>query len=208
MSNTIQEIQKQTYRYYYQDGLVELAVGILFLVVGLDTWVISSLAFGSPAAIAAWIALPIITIGGIYGVNRVVKTLKERHVHHRTGYIEYVPKRNPYRWVISGVLLALILAMILLPHDWDWLLKGSVAGGVILCAILTSIGLQVNLRRLIIVGALSLGFGIGSALSPLSDTSSLAATFAASGLILVFTGGAAFRKYLAKNPATEGAHNG
>jgi hypothetical protein len=208
MSNSIQDIQKQTYRYYYQDGLVELAVGILFLVIGLDTWVISSITPSSPAAIAAWIALPILTIGGIYGVGRFVKILKERHVHQRTGYVEYVPKRNPYRWVISGVALALILAVIILPHDWDWLLKGSVAGGVILCSILASIGVQVGLKRLIVVGALSLVIGVGFALSPLSDTASLAATFAASGLILTLTGGIAFRKYLAENPTSQEAFNG
>ena len=208
MSNQIDQIQKQTYRYYYQDGLVELAVGILFLVIGLDTWVISSIAPGSPAAIAAWIALPILTVGGIYGVQRIVKQLKERHVHRRTGYVEYVPKRNPYRWVISGVALALILAVILLPYDWDWLLKGSVAGGVILCFILASIGVQVGLNRLIIVGALSLAIGVGFALSSLSDTASLAATLAVSGLILTLTGGTAFRKYLVENPTSQEVLNG
>lgn len=200
MSHTIQDIQKQTYRYYYQDGLVELAVGILFLVIGLDTLVISSLAPGSTISIIAWIALPILTVGGIYGVQRFVKNLKERHVHRRTGYIEYVAKKNPYRWVISGVVLALFLAIILLPFDWDWLLKGSVAGGTIMCVILGSIGVQVGLNRLIVIGAISLGVGVGFALSPLSDTASLAATFAATGLILLSTGVIVFRSYLAANP--------
>jgi len=201
MSNSIQDIQKQTYRYYYQDGLVELAVGILFLVIGLDTYLISSLSPGSPAAIAAWIALPLLTVGGIYGVGRFVKNLKERHVHRRTGYIEYVPKRNPYRWVISGIGLALILAVILLPYDW--LQKGSVAGGTLLFIILTSIGIQVDLKRLILVGSLSLIIGAGFAFSSLSDNASLAATIAAAGLILVLTGSFSFRKYLNENPLPE-----
>lgn len=205
MSNSIQDIQKQTFRYYYQDGLVELAVGMLFLVIGLDTYLISSVSPGSPSAIAAWIALPILTMGGIFGVGRVVKNLKERHVHPRTGYIEYVPKRNPYRWVITGVTLALIIAVILLPYDW--LQKGSVAGGTLLCIILASIGAQVNLKRLIVVGGLSLAIGVAFALSPLTDNASLAATIAAAGLILVLTGGVAFRKYLAENPFSEEAVN-
>ena len=206
MSNPIQDIQKQTFRYYYQDGLVELAVGILFLVIGLDTYVISSLPPGTPAAIIAWIALPILTVGGIYGVGRFVKNLKERHVHPRTGYIEYIPKRNPYRWVITGIALALIIAVIILPYDW--VQKGSVAGGTLLCIILASIGIQVDLKRLMIVGGLSLAIGVALALTPLPDTTSLAATFAAAGLILSLTGGAAFRRYLAKNPFSEEAVNG
>ena len=206
MSNPIQDIQKQTYRYYYQDGLVELAVGILFLVIGLDTYVISSVSPGSPAAIAAWIALPVLTIAGFFGVQRFVKNLKEHHVHPRTGYIEFVPKRNPARWVISGVTLALVIAVIVLPYDW--LQKGSVAGGVILCLILASIGAQVDLKRLIVVGVLSLFTGVAFALSTLSDNASLAATFAVVGLILVITGGVAFQQYMNKNPLPQEAANG
>lgn len=206
MSNPIQDIQKQTFRYYYQDGLVELAVGVLFLVIGLDVFVISSFPVGSPAAIAAWIALPILTVGGIYGTGRFIKNIKERHVHPRTGFIEYVARRNPYRWVISGVALALIIAIIVLPYDW--VQKGSVAGGTILGIILASIGVQVDLKRLIVVGGLSLAIGVALALSSLSDNASLAATFAAAGLILTLTGGLAFRKYLAENPLPEEALHG
>ena len=206
MSNTIQDIQKQTFRYYYQDGLAELAVGILFLVIGLDTFLISSLSPGSPAAIAAWIALPILTIAGIYGVQRFVKNLKEKHVHSRTGYIDFAPRRNRYRWVITGVTLALIVAIIILPYDW--VQKGSVSGGTILCLILATIGIQVDLKRLIVVGCLSLVLGVAFALPPLSDNASLAATFAAAGLVLTIVGGLSFRKYLTENPLPlEAAHD-
>lgn len=201
MSHTIQDIQKQTFRYYYQDGLVELAVGILFLVIGLDAWAITSLPAGTPLSIAAWVLLPILTVGGIIGVQRFVKSLKERYVHPRTGYIEYAVQPNRYRWWVSGIALALILAVILLP--FDWLQKGSVAGGTILCVVLVTIGYQVSLNRLMILGALSLTLGVGFALSSLSDNASLAAVFSAMGLILCLTGTLVFRKYLAENPTPE-----
>lgn len=206
MSNPIQDIQKQTYRYYYQDGLVELAVGILFLVIGLDTLVISSLPPGSPAAIAAWIALPVLTIAGIFGVQRFVKNLKERHVHPRTGYIQYEAKPNHYRWLVIGFTFALTISVILVPYDW--LRKGSVTGGMILCVILASIGAQVGLKRLIAVGATGLILGIIFAFLPFTDNASLAATFAAVGLILVITGGVAFQKYLNENPLPQEAAHG
>ena len=206
MSNTIQDIQKQTYRYYYQDGLVELAVGVLFLVIGLDTLVISSLPIGSPLAIAAWIALPILTIGGIFGVQRIVKNLKERHVHPRTGYIQYGTKPNRYRWLIMGVALAMAVSIIVLPYDW--LEKGAVTGGAILCVILASIGAHVGLKRLIAVGVAGLVLGLVFAFLPLTDNASLAATFAATGMILVLTGSYAFRKYLGDNPTLTEDSNG
>lgn len=212
MNSSIQNIQKQAYRYYYQDGLVELAVGILFLVIGLDTFLISSLPPGSPLAIAAWIVLPILTIAGIYGVQRFVKNNKERHVHPRTGYIEYAAKPNRYRWLVMGFTMALTTAVIVLPYDW--LQKGSVTGGAILCVILVSIGAQVGLKRLIAVGAASLALGVAFGFLPFTDTvpytenASLAATFAIVGLMLVIIGGAAFRLYLNQNPLPEEAAHG
>jgi len=198
MPESIQNIQKQTYRYYYQDGLVEVAVGILFLVIGLDTWVISSLPLATPAAIAAWIALPVLTIGGILGVQRFIKVFKERYVHPRTGYIEYAAKPNRYRWLVSGIVLALAISILVLPYDW--LQKGSITGGTILCVILASIGAQVGLKRLIALGAAGLLLGVVFSLLPLTDNASLAATFAATGLILATTGSLAFRHYLQANP--------
>lgn len=203
MSDQIQNIQKQTFRYYYEDGLVELAVGILFFVIGLDVWLISSVAPGSPISISAWILLPIITIAGIYGVQRFVRNLKEKHVHPRTGYIEYAAKPNRYRWLISGFALALAVSFMLLPYDW--LQKGSVTAGMIIFAILVSIGIQVGLKRLIAEGILSFIIGVILAFLPFNDNASLVATFVPTGLLLILIGSWVFRKYRADNPLIEEA---
>jgi hypothetical protein len=200
MAEQIQNIQKQTFRYYYEDGLVELAVGILFTIIGLDTFVISSSAPGSPLAITAWVLLPILTIGGIIGVQNFVKVIKERHVHPRTGYIEYSPKPRRSRWLVSGIVLALTISFLLLPYDW--LQRGSVTGGMILFVILATIGISVSLKRLIWVGAFSMVLGTLFAFLPITDNASLAATFFAVGPVLILIGSLAFRAYLANNPLT------
>ncbi|RLD98780.1 MAG: hypothetical protein DRJ13_10520 [Bacteroidetes bacterium] len=201
----ISKIQKQTFRYYYEDGLAELAVGILFLVIGLDVWLISSVPQGKPISITAWILLPVITVAGIYGVQRFVKNLKEKYVHPRTGYIEYAAKPNRYRWLVSGFALALAVSFMILPYGW--LLKGSVTGGMIIFIILVSIGSQVGLKRLIAVGVLSFIIGIVLAFLPFSDNASLVATFLPTGLLLILVGSWEFRKYLADNPLQEASND-
>jgi hypothetical protein len=201
MSNQIDQIQKQTYRYYYEDGTVELAVGILFAVIGVNTWLISSAPQGSALAIVAWILLPFLTIGGVFGVQRFVKNLKERLVYPRTGFVDYSPNPNPYRWLVSGTALLIVLAIFIAPYSF--LNRESVAGGTILFIILVSIGAQVNLRRLIMLGVLALILGVSLAFLPGSEHAGLALTFAGPGLALVSTGAVAFRKYLAKNPRPE-----
>ena len=200
MSENIEQIQKQTFRYYYEDGLVELAVGILFAVIGLDTWLLSITTPGTPLAITAWVLLPILTIAGIIGVQRFVISFKDRLVHPRTGYIDYKTKPNRYRWLVIGFTLALTISVIVLPYGW--LKKGSVTGGMILCVILASIGAQVNLRRLIYIGLLGMILGFVLGFLPYSENAGLALTFVFTGLVMLITGGLALRKYLAENPLT------
>jgi hypothetical protein len=201
MSEPINELQKQTFRYYYEDGLVELAVGILFAVIGLNTWLISVAPQGTILALGAWILLPILTVGGIFWVQRFVKNLKERLVYPRTGYIEYSTNPNPYRWLVMGT--ALLLALVIFVAPYSFLNRESVAGGTILFIILVSIGAQVDLRRLIVIGALALILGISLAFLPGSEHAGLSLTYAGAGLALIASGAIAFRKYLAENPQTE-----
>lgn len=203
--DNINQLQKQTFRYYYEDGLAELAVGILFLVIGLDVWLISIAPQGTLISIAAWILLPILTVAGIYGVQRFVKNLKEKYVHPRTGYIEYAAKPNRYRWLVSGFALALAVSLMLLPYEW--MQKGSVTAGMLIFVILVSIGAQVGLKRLFVEGILSFIIGIILAFLPFNDNASLVATFIPTGLMLILVGSWVFRKYRIDNPLPEGAND-
>jgi hypothetical protein len=198
MSNPIQDIQKQTYRYYYEDGLAELAVGILFSVIGLNLWLVSAAPKGTPLALAAWIALPILTIGGIFGVQYFVKKHKEIQVYPRTGYIAYDTQPNPYRWLIMGIPLLVVILAGIFPDSR--LNRESVMGGILLCLVLVSIGVRVNLGRLIGIGILGLVLGITLAYMQVSEHVGLAITYTAAGLALLFSGGVAWRSYLSKNP--------
>jgi hypothetical protein len=201
MSEQITNIQKQTFRYYYQDGVVELVVGILFAVIGFNTLLISIAPGGSTLLTIAWIALPILTIGGVIGVQRLVKDLKERLVYPRTGFISYSTEPNPYRWLVTGGGLLLVLAVVVLPYEW--LNRESVAGGTLMFITLVAIGAQVDLRRLILIGIMALALGLGLAFLPGSEHAGLSLTFAGAGLALLLSGGLALRRYLAENPLPE-----
>ena len=206
MSNKIDQLQKQTFRYYYQDGLAEMAVGILFAIIGLNLWLVSSAPQGTTLALAAWIALPILTVGGIFWVQRFVKNLKERQVYPRTGYINYGIQPNPYRWLIMGIpLLVAVLALI---YSDSWLNRESVMGGILLCLILGSIGVRVNLHRLIGIGIFGLILGIALAYLQVSEHAGLSLTYAAAGLVLLISGGLSWRSYLSKNSFPEDDQEG
>jgi hypothetical protein len=201
MSNHIDQLQKQTFRYYYEDGLAEIAVGVLFAVVGLNLWLVSAAPQGTPFALAAWIALPIVTVGGIFWVQYFVKHQKERLVHPRTGYIDYDTQPNPYRWLIMGIPL-LVIALAIIYSD-SWINRESVMGGILLFLILVSIGVRVNLLRLTGIGIFGLVLGVTLAYLQVSEHVGLAITYTIAGLVLVLSGGLAWRSYLSKNPSPE-----
>lgn len=206
MSDQIEQVRQRTYRYYYQDGLVELAVGFLFAVIGLDTWLINITAEGTAISLALWILLPLLTIGGVFGVQRIVRQLKERWVYPRTGYVEYSTKPNPYRWLVIAAALLLAVATFVLPYQF--LDKMSVLGGVILFIILVAIGAQVNLTRLVAIGALALLAGFAFAFFTAGEIVGLTLTFIVTGAALMLSGGLALRNYLDSNPLHEEAANG
>ena len=205
MSESIQDIQKQTFRYYYEDGLVEMAIGLLFAVIGINLWLVTIAPQGTVLAFAAWILLPILTIGGIFGVQRFVRNLKERLVYPRTGFIAYDTKPNPYRWLVIGIPLLVVVLILLFPDSR--LNRESVMGGILLCVVLSSIGAQVSLRRLILIGISGLILGIGMAFLASNEHTGMALTFAGVGAILLASGAFAWRKYLAENPLIEGGGN-
>lgn len=201
MSDQIDQLQKQTFRYYYEDGLAELAVGVLFTVIGLNLWLVSIAPQGTALALAAWIALPVLTIGGVFWVQRFVRKLKERQVYPRTGYIAYDTRPSPYRWLVLGVpLLVAILAIIYSDSRFN---RESVMGGILLCLILVTIGTRVNLWRLIGMGIFGLLLGVSLAFLVSSEHAGLALTYAATGLALLASGGLAWRGYLSRNPFPE-----
>ncbi len=58
MTNRIDEVMKRPYRYFYEDGLAEIAVGGLFLVAGVLLQAVAVVRTGSLLMIVILIGLP------------------------------------------------------------------------------------------------------------------------------------------------------
>jgi hypothetical protein len=202
----MENIQKQTYRYYYEDGLAEMAVGLLFTLVGFNIWLIHVTSSGSAFSIASWILLPVLTIGGVFGVQYLLSRLKEQLIYPRTGYVAYRDEPKKSRWWVIAVALGALAGAYLLPYSW--LEKMSVITGAILCAALITIGTRANLNRLIALGLFVLISGLGMAYFVDSELAGLALTFVLAGLALLAAGGIGFLTYRSKSYAIheEGNH--
>jgi hypothetical protein len=198
MTKNINQVIRQTYRYFYEDGLVEMALGLLFVVVGLLLFVWQATTTSSVAAVLLAIGLPLLVIGGALLFRRVIRQLKERITFPRTGYVAYrQDKRDSGRWVMMGAAVALMIAVVFLPDSFN---RMQFMVGSLLGAVLIYMGYRVSVWRFYVTGVLAVALGLGLTLLEMEEVLAIAFLFVASGLILLVTGAVSLMVYLRRHP--------
>jgi hypothetical protein len=202
----VEQVRKRVYRYWYEDGLAEIATGCLFVLIGLvlgAQWLIPS---GSPLTAIAGLAFPVVVIGGILAVRHLVNVAKERITYPRTGYVQYGrpgPRRRRLAAVLGGSM-GIVVAILFAngPASLMWL---PLFQGLIIGAFWLYMGTRLDLLRFYVLAVLSVLIGIGIAFSGLADPLGSAAYFGGMGIVMVAGGGLALRSYLRQTqPAEEG----
>lgn len=202
MNDTYEEIVRRTYRYYYEDGLVEIGIGLLFTVVGLLLFTWKAVENGSWVGGLLAVGLMLLVIGGVYGVRWGVQQVKERITYPRTGYASYregVPSRG--RWVVVIAALLLAIASSFLPMVLQTM---ALMEGVLLAVILGYLGYRVNLTRFYVAAAVALLIGLVATLLFPDDVTGSAITFSGTGIVLLVGGMMAFINYLRHHPTADG----
>jgi hypothetical protein len=200
MNQDIDKIMKRTQSYFYEDGVAEIAVGVLFVAIGLLMLVIDAASTGPVLAVLTGLGLPALTIGGVFAVRWAVRVVKNRMVYPRTGYVSYreQPSRQPTFALL--VMMALFVFILFLP---EWAETMPVFEGWFLGVFFIYVGYRVGLKRLYAIGALAVLVGFGAAFLRLGDILGSTVTFGVTGLVLVISGGLALLAYLRRNPMPE-----
>ncbi len=197
---SLKRSEQRAHRHWYQDGLAEMAVGIYFLLLALlfyTEYVIEG------ANISA-LGLPLITLGGIFGIAPIVRRVKAHLTYPRTGFVRYNEPSVSRRWfvltlglvigVAVGVLVATIQPLTDIAEDlntrgeqiiFNWL---PLAQATLLTIILGFTAYRFSLFRYYIVAAISLVAGIvvmslGDVLGTAIYLTIMFLTLVASGLI-------------------------
>ena len=124
-------IAQRTFRYWYDDGLVELVGAALFALLALYFY-IQSLALQGPVAGFSALIMPILVVAGMWSAKRIVRAAKERFTYPRTGFVSYrQPSRARRGWAaaLAAVLGALVAAWVLrsgVPFNLLLLVQGCI----------------------------------------------------------------------------------
>jgi hypothetical protein len=196
----LKQIERNVFRDYCQDGLVDMMFGAYFLFIGLllpagtvVSFVVFSIIFFAP----------------------LLRGLKKRFTYPRTGYVELRQgDPGPVPWFILGflvlgfiALVAVLIAAGVIAQPAQWYRWMPIFFGIWLAGILLGLGLSVRLVRYYVVAGVALASGPTFALLPLTGKlDNIGLFFAAVGAVLLAWGVVAFVRFLRKYPLpAEGA---
>lgn len=210
-NNEIKEVEQRVKRYWYTDGIAELAGGGMFLLMGLYFGIQGYLGENSLASIILQVSLALLMIGGIFGVRWLVNVLKARLTYPRTGYVQYrVNERDAIRrrWIVAGVGIVVAIASILLVDTLRNLDSMVLVTGLLVGAIFITLrGKASGLKRFYVLGGLAIVLGVALAFSNLPRAYSLGLFYGLLGVGILVSGALVLRLYLEENPLpAEGDH--
>jgi hypothetical protein len=204
MEHEFQAVQQRVKRYWFKDGIGEIVVGGLFLLLALyfagHRWLPSD----TTAPMVLDGSLTLILIFGVFFTRKLINTFKTHITYPRTGYVEYYPGRNetlPARLFIFFSMAGFILLLVVLGKwvgSFQWL-PGfiGVLGGLILIVIRIR---AVELNRFYYLAVASIVFGLGASFSGLSPQYSISLYYALFSMVLIALGFVTLARYLRENP--------
>ncbi|MFB0533351.1 MAG: hypothetical protein ACETWR_00040 [Anaerolineae bacterium] len=209
MTNDIDKVIQRAHRYWYEDGLAEIATGWMFVLCGLFLLMMRLVRPGWPlACIVAVTFTSLVAFGGL-AVSRAVKAVKNRITYPRTGYVSYRrPESNRRRRIAAaGVGIALwVLGIVLsIAGAPAWLVSMPMVEGLIIGAGLVYLGHRLGIARFYALAFLSALIGVMVALNGFDDALGSAAYFGQMGLVQTASGLFTLRTYLSQTqPPVEG----
>ena len=197
MVTQVAHAPRSAFRYWFDDGLVEIGTGVLFLALA-GLFAVESLApAGSlPAGVSAF-GLPVIVIGGMIVLGLALRVIKERLTFPRTGYVAY-PRPAPARRILAGVFGAgaSLVVVLLLAARPNWQAALAALQGAALAVVWLTFSLRTGLVRMAVLGFVALGAGLAATFAGLQSSQGSALTFGAVGASALLSGALVLAHYL------------
>lgn len=207
MDPRIDDAPRRSLRYWYDDGLAEIFVGALFLLLAALFAVEGLAPAGSlPASFSAF-GLPVLVVGGMIAGGLALRAVKERLTYPRTGYVSY-PRTRPARKGLAGILggvISLLLVLFLAARP-GWIAALPAVQGAAIALILGVFALRSGVSRLAVQALLALAAGLTAGFIGAETWAGTALVFGVTGVASLAAGAFALARYLrTTTPPTEAA---
>lgn len=204
MNDDMNQVVKRTRQYWFSDGIVELSIGGLFVILGVYFYLQSILVPGSLALLALQIGFLFVLIGLTFISRFLINKIKTRLTTPRTGYVSYKPASKKQRITSLVIVLLIALANVILflstPLSMNWI---PTITGVLVGTLWLISAFRVSLLRFYLQATLAFLLGGTLSLANLELYQSLALFYGILGVILSLSGGITLARYLRQNPSFE-----
>jgi hypothetical protein len=208
LEHDLVEVQKRVKRYWFKDGIGEIVIGGLFLLLAVYFAGHRWLPADSSAPMFLDGGLALILVLGVFFTRKLIHTFKLHITYPRTGYVEYYPAKNETFAARVFIFFSIAGFAILLIVFGKWVgsfqwLTGflGVVGSIILLVIRTY---AVDLKRFYYLAGASFVLGLVCSFSGLSPHYSLSLFYALFSLVLIAIGSVTLTRYLRENPLPVG----
>lgn len=187
------EAQQRAVRHWFEDGLAELAMGVVLLLVGGLFWWDAAVSQGAATSGVSAVGLPVVVLVGMIGSQWVVRRLKERYSYPMAGFVEYVRPRGRRRWggALVAVVLSAVLALWAVGATAPW--AAGVGGGI--AGAFWIIGRRTGLSRFHVLALVAVGGGVLASILDRAGGWGLAGLLTLVGGALVVVGVVEFRRF-------------
>ncbi len=196
MNDPFQQAEKQALRYWYVDGLSEIAAGLILLVIALYYLLLAWLPLDASAGWLATVGQLVVLAVLVVLARLVVQALKERITYPRTGYIALRHGGLPRRAIVAALavmfaaVFALAVGLSKNAFVRHWLVPPFPA------LFVAFMGYTYGLRRFYLMAIYTLLISIASTFLGLGSIFDSAAFLAAFGMGWVVTGAFGLARYL------------
>ena len=119
-------IRARTYSRWYEDGLAEIAMGVIFLLISCYMLLFIFLAESSLASVLTGLGFPLFIIGISRLASKMLTKLKARYVYPRTGYVKYRRETGIKRFnralLVSVPIAGVTILITAFRIEWEYLL--------------------------------------------------------------------------------------
>ena len=204
MDNKLLDVEGRVKSYWYSDGIAEISVGLVFLILGLFFGAQGYFGEESKVGLILQLSMIVVMMGTIFGTQWLVNTLKARLTYPRTGYVEYRAKdkessqRRMFIIVIGLVVAVASMVTVGFFREVDsMVLVSSILVGVVFIFLR---GKSSGVFRFYYLGALSFILGIILTFNDLTRLYNLGIFYGLLGAVMILTGFFVLQKYLRDNP--------
>ena len=199
----IEKIEKRTVRSFYEDGLTEIALGLVLLLLGGYFFAMAAVPEDSSLGGILTVFFVLIIVSAGFFVNRLLRFLKRHITYPRTGYVTFKKKEpGPKRRVATAVVAMIISAALAALYSRAPSLKVlfPAVNGLLFAIAVLFIANRIGLIRFYVLAAASALIGFGIAAAGIGDIKGIGLFYLIYGAAIVVSGLAALVVYLRRNP--------